>query len=68
MGKTGSYETTCCQHSLIPWFYRCLGNCTTDYIEMRNCFNEGTNEDCPLEEYEIRWKILSIISSIVLII
>ena len=51
--ECGSHETTCCQRSLIPWFYRSLGNSTTDYIEMRNCFNEGTNEDCPLEEYEI---------------
>ena len=49
----GSHEITCCQRSLIPWFYRSLSYSTTDYIEMRNCFDEGTTEDCPLEEYEI---------------
>ena len=50
----GSSETTCCQRDLIPWFYRSLGYSTTDYIEMRICCDEGTNdEDVPIEQYEI---------------
>ena len=50
----GSHETTCCQRTLIPWFYRSLSYSTTDYIEMRICMSEGTsNEDTPVEQYEI---------------
>ena len=50
----GSSETACCQSSLIPWFYKSIGNYTTDYIEMRICCNEGTNdEDVPIEQYDI---------------
>ena len=50
-----SVEAPCCTtHSLIPWFHKKLGYTTTDYIEMRLCFNEGTNdEDSPVEQYEI---------------
>ena len=50
-----SLETPCCNtHSLIPWFHKKLGYTTTDYIEMRLCFSEGTNdEDSPVEQYEI---------------
>ena len=50
----GSSETTCCERDLIPWFYRSLGYSTTNYIEMRICCDEGTNdEDVPIEQYEI---------------
>ena len=50
----GSIETACCQSSLIPWFYKSIGNYTTDYIEMRICCNEGTNdEDVTIEQYDI---------------
>ena len=50
----GSSETACCQPSLIPWFYKSIGNYTTDYIEMRLCCNEGTNdEDVAIEQYDI---------------
>ena len=50
----GSSETACCQSSLIPWFYKSIGNYTTDYIEMRICCNEGTyDEDVPIEQYDI---------------
>ena len=49
-----SVEAPCCQHPLIPWFHKKLGYTTTDYIEMRLCFSEGTNdEDSPVEQYEI---------------
>ncbi|XP_019852983.1 PREDICTED: uncharacterized protein LOC109582604 isoform X2 [Amphimedon queenslandica] len=50
----GSTETTCCQRTLIPWFYRSFTHSTTDNIEMRICCDEGTsNEDVPVGEYEI---------------
>ena len=50
----GSKEEACCKRALIPWFHKKLGYTTTDYIEMRFCFNEGTHdEDSPVEEYEI---------------
>ncbi|XP_019852985.1 PREDICTED: uncharacterized protein LOC109582605 [Amphimedon queenslandica] len=50
----GSSETTCCQRTLIPWFYRSFGYSTTDNIEMRLCCDEGTsNEDVAMREYEI---------------
>ena len=49
-----SKEQACCKRPLIPWFHKKLGYTTNDYIEMRLCFNEGTNdEDSPVEEYEI---------------
>ena len=50
----GSSETACCQSSLIPWFYKSIGNYTTDYIEMRICCNERTyDEDVAIEQYDI---------------
>ena len=50
----GSSETTCCQHDLIPWFYKSLTHSTTNAIEMRVCCDEGTsNEDVTFEQYEI---------------
>ena len=52
--QCGKRETACCQRTGIPWFYRSLGYSTTDYIEMRICFNEGTHdEDCAVGQYEI---------------
>ena len=54
-GKDCGYrETACCQSSLIPWFYKSIGNYTTDYIEMRICCNEETDdEDVAIEQYDI---------------
>ena len=50
----GGSETACCQRPFIPWFYKSIGYYTTDYIEMRICCNEGTNdEDVPVEQYEL---------------
>ena len=49
-----SSEAACCKRPLIPWFHKKFGYTTTDYIEMRLCFNEGTNdEDSPVFQYEI---------------
>ena len=50
----GSSETTCCQRTLIPWFYKSIAHSTTNYIEMRICCDEGTtNEDVAVGQYEI---------------
>ena len=51
----GSTETACCNVPDIPWFHRDYGNTTTtDYIELRVCGDEGTdNEDVPVSYYEI---------------
>ena len=50
----GSSETGCCQRPLIPWFYKSIGYYTTDYIEMRICCDEGTDdEDVAVEQYEL---------------
>ena len=52
--ECGSSETACCQRPLIPWFYKSIGYYTTDYIEMRICCDEGTNdEDVAIEQYEL---------------
>ena len=50
----GSSETACCQRTLIPWFYKSIAHSTTNYIEMRICCDEGTNdEDVAFEQYDI---------------
>ena len=51
----GFNETACCNVPGIPWFHRDYGNTTTtDYIELRVCGDEGTdNEDAPVSYYEI---------------
>ena len=51
----GFTETACCNVTGIPWFHRDYGNTTTtDYIELRVCGDEGTdNEDVPVSYYEI---------------
>ena len=51
----GSRESPCCNIPGIPWFHRDYGNTTTaDYIELRVCGDEGTdNDDVPVSYYEI---------------
>ena len=50
----GSVEAPCCNRPNLPWFYKPLGYCTTDSIEMRLCCDEGThNEDVPFNLVEI---------------
>ena len=53
-GCTG-LESSCCAVPGIPWFHRDYGNITTtDYIELRVCGDEGTNnDDAPVSYYEI---------------
>ena len=51
----GVVETACCSAPGLPWFHRDYGNTTTtDYLELRVCADEGTdNEDTPVSFYEI---------------
>ena len=51
----GAVETACCSVPGLPWFHRDYGNTTTtDYLELRVCGDEGTdNEDIPVSFYEI---------------
>ena len=50
----GSLEQTCCQAPGLPWFHKVLNSTTTDYLEMRVCTDQGTdNEDVPVNYYEI---------------
>ena len=50
----GSLEQNCCQAPGLPWFHKVLDSATTEYIEMRVCEDQGTNdEDVPDNYYEI---------------
>ena len=50
----GSLEQTCCRALGLPWFHKVLNSTTTDYIEMRVCGDQETNdEDVPVNYYEI---------------
>ena len=51
----GSIEATCCSAPGLPWFHRDYGsNTTTDYIELRVCGDEASNnDDSPVGFYEI---------------
>ena len=52
--QCGSLEQECCQASGLPWFHKVLNSITTDYIELRVCADQETNdEDVPVEKYEI---------------
>ena len=53
--RCGSTEAPCCTAPGLPWFHRDYGtNTTTDYIELRVCGDEGTdNEANPVSFYEI---------------
>ena len=49
----GSQEGNCCAAPGLPWFYKTF-NSTTDYIELRECGDQSTNdEDVPISLYEI---------------
>ena len=50
----GSLEGNCCSATGLPWFNKVLNSTTTDYIELRVCGDQGTNdEDVPVSFYEI---------------
>uniref|UniRef100_A0A1X7U8M1 Fibrinogen C-terminal domain-containing protein n=1 Tax=Amphimedon queenslandica TaxID=400682 RepID=A0A1X7U8M1_AMPQE len=47
-------QANCCSSPYLPWFYRQYNASTTDYIELRVCGDQGTNdEDVPVFLYEI---------------
>ena len=47
-------ETNCCSSTYLPWFYRQFNASTTDYIELRVCCDQNTDdEDVPVGLYEI---------------
>ena len=50
----GQLELTCCSAPGLPWFRRNYNSATTDYIELRVCADESTqNEDVTVGLYEI---------------
>ena len=50
----GSLEGTCCAAPGLPWFNKVLNTTTTDYLELRVCGDEGTdNENVPVSFYEL---------------
>ena len=49
----GPIEQGCCEPGM-PWFHKALDQPTTDYIELRVCADQDTNdEDAPVSQYEI---------------
>ena len=49
----GTNEATCCSAAGLPWFNKVLNSTTTDYIELRVCADQGTDEDVPVSFYDI---------------
>ena len=50
----GSIEQPCCWVPGLPWFHKTFHYTTTDYIEMRLCCDEGTNnEDVLISHVEL---------------
>ena len=50
----GSLEGNCCSVPGLPWFNNILNSTTTDYIELRVCGDQDTNnENVPVSFYEI---------------
>ena len=53
-GKDCDQEPTCCNRTGFPWFHKVMNTTTNDYIELRVCCNQGTNdEDVPFGLYEL---------------
>ena len=52
--QCGLLEQECCQAPGLPWFHKFLNSTTTDYIELRVCADQHTNnEDAPVANFEI---------------
>ena len=49
----GSLEGNCCTAPGLPWFHKVLNTTTTDYLEMRVCGDQDSNEDSPVSFYEL---------------
>ena len=53
-GKDCDQEPTCCNREGFPWFHKVMKTTTNDYIELRVCCNQDTNdEDVPFGLYEL---------------
>ena len=47
-------ESPCCSSSSLPWFHKPLGATTDDYIEVRVCGDQPTNdEDVTIQQLEV---------------
>ena len=52
--RCSSLEQNCCQAPGLPWFHKILHSTTTNYIEIKVCGDEDTdNEDIPVNYNEI---------------
>ena len=50
----GKLESACCTAPGLPWFYKVLNTTTTDYLELRVCGDQHSNdEDTPVSIYEL---------------
>ena len=55
--QCGLIEEECCNATGIPWFHKPLQQPTTDYIELRECGDQGVgDEDAPVSLVEIYTK------------
>ena len=52
--KCHGLESDCCKSSTLPWFHKELGTNTNDYIEVRVCSDQDTeNEDTTIDQLEV---------------
>lgn len=50
----GGQEGPCCSRDNIPWFHKVFETASSDYVELRVCADQGTdNEDTAVNMYEI---------------
>ena len=53
-GEDCDEEPPCCDREGLPWFHKVMNTTSSDYIELRVCCDQGTNdEDVPFGLYEI---------------
>ena len=53
-GEECNEEPTCCDREGFPWFHKVMNTTTNNYIELRVCCNQSTNdEDVPFGLYEL---------------
>ena len=50
-GMYSSLEGACCTAPGLPWFHKVLNITTTDYLELRVCGDQDSNEDSPVSFY-----------------
>ena len=52
-GSGCSTNNTCCSNEQLPWFYRNLGNSTTDDIEVRICIPSARRGGVLVDQLEL---------------